>query len=56
MVGRDKDMLDAKSIVIRHKNKLDRKYLGKWIQQISDEAQDMTIWNRLIKLLTDAGL
>lgn len=56
MVGRDKDMLDAKSIVIRHKNKLDRKYLEEWTQQISDEAQDMTIWSRLTKLLTDAGL
>jgi hypothetical protein len=40
MVGRDKDMLDAKSIVIRHKNKLDRKYLEKWTQQISDEGHD----------------
>ena len=56
MVGRDKDMLDAKSIVIRHKDKLDRKYLEEWIQQISDEARDMAIWNRLIKLLTEAGL
>lgn len=56
MVGREKDMLDVKSIVTRHKNKLDRKYLEKWTQTISDEAQDMAIWNRLTKLLSDAGL
>jgi hypothetical protein len=55
MVGREKDMLDAKSIVIRHKNKLDKKYIEKWTQKISDEAQDMTIWNRLSKLFSDVG-
>ena len=40
VVGREKDMLDAKSILIRHKNKLDRKYMEKWAQSISNEAQD----------------
>ena len=56
VVGREKDIFDAKSIVIRHKSKLDRKYMEKWAQKISDEAQDMTVWNRLSKLFTDVGL
>jgi len=51
IVGRDKDMLDAKSIVIRHKERLDKKYLEKWAQELSDEAEDMGIWNRLMKVL-----
>jgi len=51
VAGREKDMLDAKSIAIRHKNKLDQKYLEKWAQKLSDEAQDMAIWNRLSKIL-----
>lgn len=54
IVGRDKDMLDAKSIAIRHKHRLDRKYLEKWTQTISDEAEDMSIWNRLMKVLENA--
>lgn len=51
IVGRDKDILDAKSIVIRHKERIDRKYLEKWAQQLSDEAEDMGIWNRLMNVL-----
>ena len=54
VAGREKDMLDAKSILIRHKNKLDRKYMEKWAQRISDEAQDMSVWNRLLRLSTDS--
>ena len=38
----EKDMLSAKSILIRHRGKLDRKYIEKWAQRISDEAQDMS--------------
>lgn len=53
VAGREKDMLDAKSILIRHKNKLDRKYMEKWAQRISDEAQDMSVWNRLLRLTTE---
>jgi len=51
IVGRDKDMLDARSIIIRHKMRLDCDYLKRWAQSISDEAEDITIWNRLMKLL-----
>lgn len=51
IVGRDKDMLDAKSVAVRHKGRLDRQYLKKWAQAISDEAEDMGIWERLVKVL-----
>lgn len=51
IVGRDKDMLDAKSIVIRHRNKLDKTYLEKWAQKLSEEAEDMRIWNRLMNIM-----
>jgi predicted nucleotidyltransferase len=53
VVGRDKDMLDARAIVIRHKMRLDRGYLKRWAQSISDEAEDMTVWNRLMELLEE---
>ena len=53
IVGRDKDMLDAKSVVIRHRPELDQDYLKKWAQAISDEAEDMNIWNRLMKALEE---
>jgi predicted nucleotidyltransferase len=51
--GRDKDLLDAKNIVLRHKVKLDTKYLKSWAAKLCDEAQDMRISNVLIKLLKD---
>jgi len=49
--GRDKDILDVKSVIERHKGKLDKKYLEDWAQSLSDEAEDMKIWNTLKKLL-----
>jgi len=51
--GRDKDLLDAKSIVLRHKGKLDTQYLKSWAAKLCDEAQDTRIWNDLNKLLKD---
>ena len=51
--GREKDILDAKSIVLRHKNKLDISYMEKWAQVISDDLQDMRVWNSLKNLLKD---
>ncbi|MBN1974727.1 MAG: nucleotidyltransferase [Sedimentisphaerales bacterium] len=51
--GRDKDLLDAKNIVLRHKNKLDTKYLKNWVSKLCDEARDMRMWNILINLLED---
>jgi len=51
--GRDKDLLDAKSIVLRHKGKLDTRYLKTWATKLCDEAQDMRIRNALNELLKD---
>ena len=51
--GRDKDLLDVKSIVLRHKGKLDTRYLRTWAQKLCDEAEDMRIWTVLNDLLKD---
>lgn len=49
--GRERDLLDVKSIIERHKGKLDRKYLERWAQKLSDKAEDLRIWNTLKKIL-----
>jgi len=51
--GRDKDLLDAKSVVLRHKGKLDTRYLKTWARKLCDEAEDMRIWKVLNNLLKD---
>jgi hypothetical protein len=51
--GRDKDLLDAKNIVLRHKGKLDIRYLKTWAMKLCEEAKDMRIWNELKKLLDE---
>lgn len=51
--GRRQDLLDAERVVLRHKEKLDTGYLKTWAQKLSDQAEDMRIWNELKKLLTD---
>ncbi|OHB63929.1 MAG: hypothetical protein A2168_01015 [Planctomycetes bacterium RBG_13_50_24] len=51
--GREKDLLDAKGIIIRHKGKLDTQYLKTWAMKLCDEAQDMGIWQALNNLLKD---
>jgi hypothetical protein len=51
--GRDRDLLDAKSVALRHKGKLDKRYLKNWATKLCDEAQDMRIWNTLNELLKD---
>jgi predicted nucleotidyltransferase len=50
--GRERDILDVKSIIERHKRKLDKRYLENWAQKLSDEAEDLRIWNTLKKLFT----
>lgn len=49
--ARPKDILDAEGIANRQKGKLDVKYLEFWAQRLSDEAQDMRIYNELKRLL-----
>jgi hypothetical protein len=51
--GREKDLLDAKGVVIRNEGKLDIRYLKSWAMKLSDEAEDMRIWQTLDKLLKD---
>jgi hypothetical protein len=51
--GRDKDLLDVKGVIIRHKGKLDTEYLKTWAMKLCDEAQDMRIWQALNSLLKD---
>jgi hypothetical protein len=51
--GREKDLLDAKGVIIRHKRKLDIQYLKTWAMKLCEEAQDMRIWQTLSKLLKD---
>lgn len=51
--GRDKDLLDAKNIVLRHKGKLDKRYLKRWAEKLCDEAQDMRISNVLKSIIRD---
>ncbi len=52
IAGRPKDILDAESIVNRQKGRLDIKYLETWAQRVTDEAEDMRIWNELQRLLS----
>jgi len=51
--GRKQDLLDAERVVLRHKERLDIKYLKTWAQKLSDQAQDMRIRNELKRLLED---
>jgi hypothetical protein len=51
--GREKDLLDAKGVIIRNEGKLDIQYLKNWAMKLCDEAEDMRIWQTLEKLLKD---
>ncbi len=51
--GRKQDLLDAERVVLRNKEKLNINYLKKWARELSDQAEDMRIWNELKRLLTD---
>ena len=45
------DLADAENIVKRHYGKLDEIYLEKWAMKLSDEAEDMRIYNEVKRLL-----
>lgn len=49
--GRPKDLLDVESVILRHQEKLDKEYLNQWAQRLSDEMEDLRIYNTLKKLL-----
>ena len=49
--GRAKDLIDAESVILRHKGKLDASYLEKWAKRIADEAEDFRVLHQLRRLL-----
>ena len=53
IASRPKDLLDIQAIVLRHKQKLDQDYLKKWARIISDDLDDVQIYQKLEKLLKD---
>jgi hypothetical protein len=48
---RDKDLVDAKNIILRHRDKLDMRYLRSWATRLCDEAENMRILHTLNDLL-----
>ncbi|MEK6543567.1 MAG: hypothetical protein AABZ44_03940 [Elusimicrobiota bacterium] len=51
IVGRDKDLLDAKSIALKHKDKLETAYMRGWAETFKASKQDSLVLERLNKLL-----
>lgn len=49
--ARTQDLFDVEKIIQRNKGKLDINYLEQWARKLSDEAQDMRVWNQLKKIL-----
>ena len=49
--GRHIDLADIENIAKRYSGKLDRKYLETWAQKLSDEAEDLRIYNEIKRLL-----
>lgn len=49
--GRSQDIGDIEKVVIRHKDRLDTKYILKWAQKLSDEAENMRIYNEAERLI-----
>ena len=49
--AREKDLLDAKGIITRHKGKLDFAYLRKWVNVIAEDLQDLRIVRRLEEVI-----
>lgn len=45
------DVADIEAVIIRYSEKLDTEYLLTWAKRLSDEAEDMRIYNELQKLL-----
>lgn len=49
--ARPQDKIDAENIALRHKGRVDEKYLLFWAQKLSDEAEDIRIYNEVKRLL-----
>ncbi|MEW6556788.1 MAG: DUF6036 family nucleotidyltransferase [Elusimicrobiota bacterium] len=54
IAGRELDLIDVKNIILRNAEKIDKKYLTQWAQKISDETENMRIWNDLNKILKES--
>lgn len=51
IAGRQKDISDAESIAIRHKNKLNKVYLKKWAKNLFKESQSPRVLDELTRIL-----
>lgn len=51
LAGRDKDLLDARGVLRRHRGKLDTRYVEEAIRAVCDLAEDMGPWNRWLACL-----
>ena len=51
--GREKDLLDIKTVVTWHRGRLDVSHLERWAQRLSDEAEDARLWQTLRQLLQE---
>ena len=49
--GRAIDKFDAENITKRHKGKVDKKYLLEWAMKLSEEVEDLRVYNEVKKLL-----
>ena len=53
--GRDKDLLDVRTVMMRHRQQLDVSYLEQWAQRLSDASEDSRIWETLQRLLNETS-
>jgi hypothetical protein len=49
--GRPKDLLDIESVITRHADRLDRRYLQQWAQWIAELMENFRVPNTLKRLL-----
>lgn len=49
--GRPLDIADAEKVATRNSGRLDKKYLERWAQALSDQAQDARIYNEVKRLI-----
>lgn len=49
--GRPKDLLDVESVITRHADRLDRRYLEQWARWIADLMENFRVPNTLKRLL-----
>jgi len=54
--GRAIDIFDAENIAKRYQGKLDKKYLLDWAMKLSDQAEDLRIYNEVKRLLRQGNI